>query len=169
MSGLPRVEIIEEGMREGMQIESADIPVEAKIRLLDALSRTGLRTIQVGSFVSPRWVPQMEHIEQVIQGFTPVPGVRYTALALNQKGAERRAQHVPPLAPQEPAARTTVHLCDVFVQRNTARTQAAGDRGRARHRRGRGRPGGHRGRRGDQRRLGLELARGVLAGAAHGV
>ncbi|GAA2741574.1 hydroxymethylglutaryl-CoA lyase [Terrabacter aerolatus] len=124
MSGLPRVEIIEEGMREGMQIESAAIPVEAKIRLLDALSRTGLRTIQVGSFVSPKWVPQMEHIEQVIQGFTPVPGVRYTALALNQKGAERRAQHVPPLAPQEATARTTVHLCDVFVQRNTARSQA---------------------------------------------
>lgn len=124
MSGLPRVEIIEEGMREGMQIESSEIPVETKIRLLDALSRTGLRTIQVGSFVSPKWVPQMEHIEQVIAGFTPVPGVRYTALALNQKGAERRARHVPPLAPQEAAARTTVHLCDVFVQRNTARTQA---------------------------------------------
>lgn len=124
MTGFPRVEIIEEGMREGMQIESAGIPVEAKIRLLDALSGTGLRTIQVGSFVSPRWVPQMEHIEQVVQGFTPVPGVRYTALALNQKGAERRAQYVPPLAPQEAAARTTVHLCDVFVQRNTARSQA---------------------------------------------
>ncbi|WP_353952562.1 citramalate synthase [Knoellia sp. S7-12] len=124
MSGFPTVEIIEEGMREGMQIESAEIPVAAKIRLLDALSRTGLRTIQVGSFVSPRWVPQMEHIEQVVQGFTPMPGVRYTALALNQKGAERRAEHVPPLAPQEATSRTTVHLCDVFVQRNTARTQA---------------------------------------------
>lgn len=124
MSGLPRVEIIEEGMREGMQIESADITVEAKIRLLDALSATGLRTIQVGSFVSPRWVPQMEHIDRVVEGFTPVPGVRYTALALNQKGAERRAKHVPPLSPQEATARTTVHLCDVFVQRNTARTQA---------------------------------------------
>ncbi|MFM6850697.1 MAG: citramalate synthase, partial [Terrabacter sp.] len=112
------------GMREGMQIESASIPVAAKVELLDALSATGLKHIVVGSFVSPRWVPQMEHIEQVIAGFTPVPGVRYTALALNQKGAERRARHVPPLAPQEAAARTTVHLCDVFVQRNTARTQA---------------------------------------------
>jgi hydroxymethylglutaryl-CoA lyase len=121
---LPKVEIIEEGMREGMQIESAAIPVEAKVRLLDALSATGLKTIQVGSFVSPKWVPQMEHIEEVIQRFTPAPGVKYTALALNARGVERRAAYVPPLAPQDLVVRTTIHLCDVFVQRNTNRSQA---------------------------------------------
>ena len=55
----PKVTIVEEGMREGMQIESADIPVADKIRLLDALSATGLKNIVVGSFVSPKWVPQM--------------------------------------------------------------------------------------------------------------
>lgn len=124
MTGLPRVEIIEEGMREGMQIESAAIAVEDKVRLLDALSATGLATIQVGSFVSPRWVPQMEHIEQLIEGFTPAPGVRYTALALNARGVERRSAYVPPLASQETIGRSTIHLCDVFVRRNTGRSQA---------------------------------------------
>ena len=84
-------------MREGMQIESADIPVEAKIRLLDALSATGLKHIVVGSFVSPKWVPQMARVEEVIAGFTPVEGVDYSALALNAKGVERRAEHTPPL------------------------------------------------------------------------
>jgi hydroxymethylglutaryl-CoA lyase len=116
------VQIVEEGMREGMQIESAAIPVADKIRLLDALSATGLQTIVVGSFVSPKWTPQMAEIDQVVAGFTPVDGVRYTALALNQRGFERAAQYTPPLSlPKSP--RTLVHLCDVFVQRNTNRTQ----------------------------------------------
>lgn len=119
----PKVVIFEEGMREGMQIESAEIAVADKIRLLDALSVTGLQNIVVGSFVSPRWVPQMAAVEEVIAGFTPVEGVNYSALALNAKGAERRAEHTPPLSAPSTAQRTTVHLCDVFVQRNTAKTQ----------------------------------------------
>ena len=120
----PDVEIIEEGMREGMQIESAGISVAAKVDLLDALSATGLRHIVVGSFVSPRWVPQMAAVEEVLAKFTPNPAVSYTALALNAKGAERRAAFVPPLAPPDGYGRSMVHLCDVFVQRNTARTAA---------------------------------------------
>lgn len=120
----PTVVIVEEGMREGMQIESADIAVADKVRLLDALSATGLKNIVVGSFVSPKWVPQMAEVEEVIAGFTPVDGVAYSALALNAKGAERRAEHTPPLSPPAAAQRTTIHLCDVFVQRNTAKTQA---------------------------------------------
>ncbi|MEW2624105.1 hypothetical protein [Streptomyces sp. NPDC048106] len=122
---LPRVEIIEEGMREGMQIESADISVDDKLRLLDALSRTGLKSINVGSFVSPRWVPQMAHMDELMARFEPAPGVRYFALALNQKGVERRDAWIPEkLAPDEPLGVTSVHLCDVFVRRNTARSQA---------------------------------------------
>src|SRR5579859_5830955 len=124
-SGLPAVEIIEEGMREGMQIESADISVAAKVELLDALSATGLRHIVVGSFVSARWVPQMAAIEEILAKFTPNPAVVYTALALNAKGVQRRAEFIPPLAPPDEFGRSMVHLCDVFVQRNTART--AGD------------------------------------------
>lgn len=120
---LPRVEIVEEGMREGMQIESADIPADAKVRLLDALSATGLKSIVVGSFVSPKWVPQMAEVEEVIEGFTPVPGVRYTALVLNARGAARRAAFAPKISPPDPRiGQSRIHLDDVFVQRNTART-----------------------------------------------
>ncbi|MFF5989474.1 beta/alpha barrel domain-containing protein [Prauserella flavalba] len=120
----PTVVVVEEGMREGMQIESADIPVDAKIELLDALSATGLRHIVVGSFVSPKWVPQMARIEEVIAGFTPREGVTYTALALNARGVERRAEHTPPLSPPDGIGRSMIHLCDVFVQRNSARSTA---------------------------------------------
>jgi hydroxymethylglutaryl-CoA lyase len=111
-------------MREGMQIESAGISVADKIRLLDALSRTGLETIVVGSFVSPKWTPQMAHVDEVVAGFTPVDGVTYTALALNQQGRERMQAYMPPLAPPSQTPRTLVHLCDVFVRRNTNRSQA---------------------------------------------
>lgn len=122
--GYPRVRIVEEGMREGMQIESADIPTADKIRLLDTLSRTGLETIVVGSFVSPKWTPQMANVDEVVAGFTPVEGVTYTALALNQRGRERLQAHMPPLSPPSRPWRTLVHLCDVFVRRNTNRSQA---------------------------------------------
>jgi len=120
----PKVVIIEEGMREGMQIESADISVDAKIELLNALSATGLGTIVACSFVSPKWTPQMACADELMSRFTPVPGVRYTALALNEKGRERAAQHMPPLVESIEFPRTLVHLCDVFVRRNTNRSQA---------------------------------------------
>lgn len=120
----PRLILLEEGMREGLQIESDTIPVAEKIRLLDALSATGLRNIVVGSFVSPKWTPQMADIDALVRGFTPVEGVNYTALALNEKGVARRAAYVPDrltLAETRPATRA--HLCDVFAQRNTNRTR----------------------------------------------
>ena len=66
-------------MRDGMQIESRTIPVADKIRLLDALSETGLKEIAVGSFASPKWAPQMAQVEEVIRGFHPKPGVRLRA------------------------------------------------------------------------------------------
>jgi hydroxymethylglutaryl-CoA lyase len=119
----PKVEIIEESMREGMQIESADISISDKVRLLDALSTTGLRTIVVGAFVSPKWTPQMAEVDELVRRFTPVPGVRYTALALNEKGRQRLALHSPPLSASGGPPRTLVHLCDVFVRRNTNRSQ----------------------------------------------
>ena len=123
MPDLPAVRIVDETMREGMQIEDAAIPTAAKVELLDALSRTGLRHLVIGSFVSPQWVPQMADVEKVLARFTPAPGVDYSALVLNEKGAQRRARYVPPLT-VDPRPRLTVHACDVFVQRNTNRTQA---------------------------------------------
>src|SRR5262245_2424000 len=122
-SRYPRVTLIEEGMREGMQIESASISVDDKIALLDALSETGLRNIVVGSFVSPRWTPQMTEIDTIVQWFTPAPCVRYTALALNERGRERMREYMPPLTELHPYPRTLVHACDVFVRRNTNRSQ----------------------------------------------
>ncbi len=124
MSGYPRVILTEEGMREGMQIERADIPVADKILLLDALSETGLRHIVVGSFVSPKWTPQMADVEALVRGFHPRPGVRYTAVALNERGVERMREFVPPLDLPRRGAQTGVHLCDVFARRNTNASQA---------------------------------------------
>ena len=120
--GRPTVLLYEECMREGMQIESVEISVDDKVRLLDALSRTGLRAINVGSFVSPRYTPQMANIDDVLKKFTPIDGIHYYYLALNQRGRERMAAYVPPLRPQF-SARTSGHLCDTFVRRNTNRTK----------------------------------------------
>jgi len=123
-AGYPAVVIVDEGMREGLQIEDASIPVEDKIRLLDSMSDSGLKRIVVGSFVSPKWTPQMADIDKLVESFAPRPGVIYTALALNAKGAQRRAEHIPPLSLDGALPATLVHLCDVFVRRNTNRSQA---------------------------------------------
>ncbi|WP_238146639.1 citramalate synthase [Ornithinimicrobium murale] len=122
-AGYPAVVVVDEGMREGLQIEDAGIPVQDKVRLLNAMSRSGLKRIVVGSFVSPKWTPQMAHIDEIVDKFEPAEGVIYTALALNAKGVERRAEHVPPLSLDDARPATLVHLCDVFVQRNTNRSQ----------------------------------------------
>lgn len=90
MSDLPsRVDINEEGPREGFQIEPGPIPSEDKIALIDALSGTGIRHIQACSFVSPKLVPGWADAEAVVAGFTPRAGVEYTALWFNAKGLER--------------------------------------------------------------------------------
>lgn len=124
--GLPDVILVEEGLREGLQIENPRIPVADKIHLLDELSWTGLKRIVVGSFVSPKWTPQMAEIDTIVQGFSPNPDVVYTALALNKTGVERRAAYVPvPLSLDDNRPSTRLHLCDVFAQRNTNRTRQA--------------------------------------------
>jgi hydroxymethylglutaryl-CoA lyase len=122
--GYPKVVLYEEAMREGMQIESADISAEDKVRLLDALSQTGLKHINVGSFVSPRYTPQMAHIDDVLKTFTPVEGIHYYFLALNPKGFERAAEYMPPLRPQFTLPALRAELCDTFLRRNNNRTQA---------------------------------------------
>ena len=121
----PTVIYTEEGMREGMQIEDANLSIDDKVALLDALSETGLKRIVVGSFVSPRYTPQMERIDEIVQKFTPKEGVTYTALALNQRGIERAREYSPPLTIERGSGRPTLscHMCDVFARRNTNRTQ----------------------------------------------
>ena len=90
MTDLPsRVSINEEGPREGFQIEPGPIPTADKVALIDALSATGLRQIQVASFVSPKLVPGWADAEATVAGFTPAAGVAYTALWFNAAGLER--------------------------------------------------------------------------------
>ena len=124
MTNYPRVHITEECLREGMQIESVEIPAEAKVKLLDALSETGLQHIVVGSFVSPRYTPQMQDIDEVIERFRPNPDVRYSALVLNARGQERADAHGSKLSDPDIAPYTYAHVCDTFTRRNANRSQA---------------------------------------------
>jgi isopropylmalate/homocitrate/citramalate synthase len=90
MADLPsRVEIHEEGPREGFQIEPGPIPTADKIALIEALAETGLRHIQVASFVNTRLVPGWADAEAVVGGFKPRDGVHYTALWFNENGMNR--------------------------------------------------------------------------------
>lgn len=87
---LPKaITIHEVGPREGMQFEKGPIPTEAKIRLVDLLSECNFPEIEVTSFVSPKWVPQMADAEQVAAGFKKKPGTQYTCIYLNTQGAAR--------------------------------------------------------------------------------
>jgi len=115
---LPIVHLTEECMREGMQIESVDITLDEKLALVEALARTGLQHIVVGSFVSPRYTPQMAEIDELVSRLPAAPGVRFSALALNAKGRERAAAHMPPLQPSGEPPYTYCHLSDTFVRRN---------------------------------------------------
>jgi hydroxymethylglutaryl-CoA lyase len=83
------IHISEEGPREGFQFEKGPIATARKIALIDALAQTGLDHIQIVSFVNPKAVPGMADAEEVVAGITPVPGVAYTGLWLNDKGFER--------------------------------------------------------------------------------
>jgi isopropylmalate/homocitrate/citramalate synthase len=90
MSDLPKsVDIHEEGPREGFQIEPGPIPTSDKIKLIEALAETGIKHIQVCSFVNPKLVPGWADAEDVVAGFDARPGVDYTALWFNARGLER--------------------------------------------------------------------------------
>ena len=84
-----RAEIFEVGPRDGLQNEARIIPAAEKIALVDVLSRAGFRRIEVASFVSPKWVPQMADGAEVLGGIVRRPGVSYAALTPNMKGFER--------------------------------------------------------------------------------
>ncbi|WP_291729950.1 hydroxymethylglutaryl-CoA lyase [Leisingera sp. F5] len=81
-------EIFEVGPRDGLQNEKREIPVAEKVALTDCLSRAGFKRIEVASFVSPKWVPQMAGSAEVLAGITRAPGVRYAALTPNMRGYE---------------------------------------------------------------------------------
>lgn len=82
------VEIFEVGPRDGLQNEKRLIPAADKIALVDLLSTAGFRRIEVTSFVSPKWVPQMGDAAEVMAGITRAPGISYAVLTPNLKGYE---------------------------------------------------------------------------------
>ena len=87
-----RIYMQEVGTRDGLQAEAAFVPTEDKIALVNALSEAGLAKIEVTSFVSPKAIPALRDAEQVLREIRRVPGVVYTALVPNVRGAERAVE-----------------------------------------------------------------------------
>ncbi|HSP32791.1 MAG TPA: hydroxymethylglutaryl-CoA lyase [Thermoanaerobaculia bacterium] len=86
------VKVVEVGPRDGLQNEKVTIPTEAKIAYITALSDAGLRVIEAGAFVSPKWVPQMADTAEVYRNIPKDLGVDYPVLVPNLKGLERAAE-----------------------------------------------------------------------------
>lgn len=82
------VRIVEVGARDGLQNEQRIIPTDAKLRLIDGLTSAGITHIEAGSFVSPKWVPQMAETGDVFEQLHRQEGVRYAALTPNLQGLE---------------------------------------------------------------------------------
>ena len=80
------VEIFEVGPRDGLQNEKTQIATADKVALINCLGKAGFRRIEVASFVSPRWVPQMADSTEVLAQITRVPDISYAALAPNMRG-----------------------------------------------------------------------------------
>ncbi len=83
------VRLVEVGARDGLQNESRTLAVETRVELVQRLVKAGLRTVEAGAFVSPRWVPQMAGSAEVLRLLGRTPGVTYTALVPNLKGLEQ--------------------------------------------------------------------------------
>tara|TARA_R110002124_G_scaffold63531_4_gene174107 strand:- start:989 stop:1906 length:918 start_codon:yes stop_codon:yes gene_type:complete len=93
ISGLPaQVKIVEVGPRDGLQNEKSHIDLSTKVALVDALAKAGVTMIETGSFVSPKWVPQMADSAQVFAAINRVDKVTYSALTPNLKGFEAAMQ-----------------------------------------------------------------------------
>ncbi len=116
---LPKKVLIHElGPREGMQIEKNPVSTEDKVRLVDLLSDCVFPEIEVTSFVSPKWVPQMADAEQLIAGITRRPGTRYTAIYLNAQGIERALR----TGKLDMEGVLSVTASETFSKKNTNRT-----------------------------------------------
>lgn len=112
------VQIVEVSPRDGLQNESKHIPTAVKIELINQLASTGLKVIEAASFVSPKWVPQLADGKEVLQGISPVAGVRYPVLVPNLRGFELAVA----AGAKEVAVFTT--SSEMFSQKNTNCTVA---------------------------------------------
>jgi hydroxymethylglutaryl-CoA lyase len=83
-----KVKLVDVGPRDGLQNEKQPVPAQVKIQLVHMLQDAGLKEIEVTSFVSPKWVPQMADNAQVMAGITRQAGVRYSVLTPNMQGFE---------------------------------------------------------------------------------
>ena len=118
MTGWPaRIEVREVGPRDGLQNE-APVEVAERVRLIDALSRTGLRRIEAAAFVSPTAIPPMVGAEHVMADIERVPGVVYSALVPNVKGAERA------IAARADEVEVVVSASETHNQKNVRRSVA---------------------------------------------
>lgn len=116
--GSGRIRIVEVGPRDGLQNEATPVPTEVKVAFVDALSEAGFDEIEVSSFVSARWIPQLADAEQVFARIRRAPGITYMALVPNLQGLERaRAARVDKVAVFTAASET-------FSRKNTNATIA---------------------------------------------
>src|SRR5713226_3226059 len=83
------VKVVEVGPRDGLQNENVTIPTDAKVEYITALADSGLKVIEAGAFVSPKWVPQMADTAEVYRNIPKDPGVEFPVLGPNMKGLER--------------------------------------------------------------------------------
>jgi hydroxymethylglutaryl-CoA lyase len=90
-----RVQLIDVGPRDGLQNEKQPVPAAVKIELVQRLQAAGLTEIEVTSFVSPKWVPQMADNAEVMAGIARLPGVRYSVLTPNMQGFEAALKSQP--------------------------------------------------------------------------
>ena len=104
--------IVEVGPRDGLQNEKAIIATADKVELIDRLSRTGLRSIEATSFVSPKWIPQLADAADVFVAIDRKPGISYPVLVPNEKGYERARE----VGAQEVAVFTAAS--EAFNQKN---------------------------------------------------
>jgi hydroxymethylglutaryl-CoA lyase len=90
-----RVKLVDVGPRDGLQNEKQPVPAAVKIELVHRLQAAGLKDIEVTSFVSPKWVPQMADNAEVMAGIQRLPGVRYSVLTPNMTGFEAAVRSKP--------------------------------------------------------------------------
>jgi hydroxymethylglutaryl-CoA lyase len=90
-----RVKLVDVGPRDGLQNEKQAVPAAIKVELVHRLQDAGLTEIEVTSYVSPKWVPQMADNAEVMAGIHRKPGVRYSVLTPNLQGFEAAVQSKP--------------------------------------------------------------------------
>lgn len=119
LENLPdRVSVYEVGPRDGLQNESAAVGTVLKLRLIESLCLAGLRRVEITSFVSPRWIPQLADADDLARTLQPVPGVVFSALCPNDKGLARA------LAAGMPEIAVFLSASETHNRRNIAKTIA---------------------------------------------